>query len=150
LTDRLPELLDVKALQAELGVTRAACQAIVRRLPVVEIEGLRKTYVRRRDVSAYWKRGRSRRLGAYVIASLALKPSSVRQYIATLRLLLDFAGVDPNPARDGRVRLPRVEKTAVDPPSAQDVEVLKSQRRAAAARSSPRKSASSCCTVALS
>jgi hypothetical protein len=52
-TDRLPELLDCKALRAELGVTRAAAEAIMRRLPVVEIEGLRKVYVRRDDVRRY-------------------------------------------------------------------------------------------------
>jgi hypothetical protein len=52
-SERLPELLDAKALQAELGVTRAAAEAIMRRLPVVQIEGLRKVYVRRSDVAAY-------------------------------------------------------------------------------------------------
>ena len=52
----LPELLDAKALQAELGVTRAAAEAIMRRLPVVQIEGLRKTYCRRADVRAYLAR----------------------------------------------------------------------------------------------
>jgi hypothetical protein len=51
--DRLPELLDAKALRAELGVTRAAAEAIIRHLPVVQIEGLRKVYVRRSDVAAY-------------------------------------------------------------------------------------------------
>jgi hypothetical protein len=50
---RLPELLDAKALCSELGVTRAAAEAIIRRLPVVQIEGLRKTYVRRDDVHRY-------------------------------------------------------------------------------------------------
>ena len=53
MTERLPELLDAKALQTELGVTRAAAEAIMRRLPVVQIEDLRKTYVRRSDVHAY-------------------------------------------------------------------------------------------------
>jgi hypothetical protein len=53
MTDPLPELLDCKALRAELGVSRAAAEAIMRRLPVVEIEGLRKTYVRRSDVARY-------------------------------------------------------------------------------------------------
>lgn len=53
MTERLPELLDAKALQAELGVTRAAAEAVMRRLPVVAIEGLRKVYVRRSDVHAY-------------------------------------------------------------------------------------------------
>jgi hypothetical protein len=49
----LPELLDAKKLQTELGVTRAAAEAIMRRLPVVQIEDLRKVYVRRSDVAAY-------------------------------------------------------------------------------------------------
>ena len=53
MTDRLPELLDTKGLRAELGVTRAAAEAIMRRLPVVQIEELRKVYVRRSDVFAY-------------------------------------------------------------------------------------------------
>ena len=52
-TERLPELLDSKSLQAELGITRAAAEAIMRRLPVVQIEGLRKVYVQRFDVAAY-------------------------------------------------------------------------------------------------
>ena len=53
MSERLPELLDAKALQVELGITRAAAEAVMRRLPVVSIEGLRKTYVRREDVSRY-------------------------------------------------------------------------------------------------
>jgi hypothetical protein len=52
-SDRLPELLDAKGLQAELGVTRAAAEAIMRHLPIVSIEGLRKVYVRRDDVRRY-------------------------------------------------------------------------------------------------
>ena len=53
MTERLPELLDAKALRLELGITRAAAEAIMRHLPVVQIEGLRKVYVRRADVAAY-------------------------------------------------------------------------------------------------
>jgi len=49
----LPELLDARGLRAELGVSRAAAEAIMRRLPTVQIEGLRKTYVRRDDVALY-------------------------------------------------------------------------------------------------
>jgi len=52
-SDRLPELLDAKALRVELGITRAATEAIMRQLPVVLIPGLRKVYVRRADVSRY-------------------------------------------------------------------------------------------------
>jgi hypothetical protein len=52
-SEPLPELLDAKRLQAELGVTRASAEAIMRRLPLVQIEGLRKVYVRRPDVARY-------------------------------------------------------------------------------------------------
>ena len=51
MTEPLPELLDAKCLQAELGVTRAAAEAIMRLLPVIQFEGLRKVYVRRLDVA---------------------------------------------------------------------------------------------------
>jgi hypothetical protein len=49
----LPQLLDCKALQAELGITRAAAEAVMRQLDIVQIEDLRKTYVKRKDVLAY-------------------------------------------------------------------------------------------------
>ena len=48
--EQLPALLDASHLAAELGVTRAAAEAVMRRLPVVQFEGLRKVYVRRDDV----------------------------------------------------------------------------------------------------
>ena len=50
MSEPLPELLDAKHLATELGVTRAAAEAIMRQLPVVQFEGLRKVYVRRGDV----------------------------------------------------------------------------------------------------
>ncbi len=53
MSEPLPELLDCKALQAELGVTRAAAEAIMRQLPAVQFEGLRKIYCRRSDVARY-------------------------------------------------------------------------------------------------
>jgi hypothetical protein len=51
--DRLPELLDAKHLAAELGITRAAVEAIMARLPVVSTEGLRKICVRSQDMRRY-------------------------------------------------------------------------------------------------
>jgi hypothetical protein len=50
-SEPLPQLLDVKALRAELGVSRAAAEAIMRQLPTVQLPGLRKVYVRRSDVA---------------------------------------------------------------------------------------------------
>ena len=50
---RLPELLDVAAIARETGVSRAVAQKIMRHVPVVKPEGIRKTYARRTDVLAY-------------------------------------------------------------------------------------------------
>jgi hypothetical protein len=50
MADGLPQLIDAKHLAAELGVTRASAEAIMRKLPKVEIDGLRKVFVRRADV----------------------------------------------------------------------------------------------------
>jgi hypothetical protein len=49
-TQPLPELLDAKRLQAELGVSRAVAEKLMRRLPLVVFEDLRKVYVRRDDL----------------------------------------------------------------------------------------------------
>lgn len=48
--ERLPRLLDCRHLREELGISRAAAEAIMRSLPVIEPPGLRKVYVRRADV----------------------------------------------------------------------------------------------------
>jgi hypothetical protein len=50
-TEPLPELLDAKRVQNELGVTRAVAEKIMRRLPLVVFEDVRKVYVRREDVA---------------------------------------------------------------------------------------------------
>jgi hypothetical protein len=52
-SEPLPKLLDAKGLGAELGVTRAAAEKIMRQLPLIEPPGLRKVYVRREDVAGY-------------------------------------------------------------------------------------------------
>jgi hypothetical protein len=49
----LPQLLDCKGLMAELGIKRASAEAIMRRVDIVKIEGLDKTFVKRSDVLAY-------------------------------------------------------------------------------------------------
>src|SRR5215203_2063643 len=58
------------------------------------------------------------------IAGLHLKPVSIRQYLSTLRAMLDYAGCDPDPARDPRIRLPRQEQVTVEPPSGEQVEAI--------------------------
>ena len=49
---------------------------------------------------------------------------SVRNYLGTLRLVLDFAERDPNPARDRRVKLPRLRETVPNPPTAAEVTMM--------------------------
>ena len=53
MTERLPDLLDAGSSGFSFGVTRAAAEAIMRRLPIVQIEDFRKVYVRREDVRRY-------------------------------------------------------------------------------------------------
>src|SRR3954451_1893008 len=57
------------------------------------------------------------------VAELAAKhkPGTVRQKVIAVRLLLDFAGCDPNPARDARVRLPKQVRDEPAPPSEEHV-----------------------------
>jgi integrase len=49
---------------------------------------------------------------------------SVRNYLGTLRMVLDFADVEPNPGRDRRVKLPRPDEAIPNPPSAVEVEAI--------------------------
>jgi integrase len=53
-----------------------------------------------------------------------LSPASVRNYIGTLRQVLDYAGADPNPASDRRVKLPRRESHVPEPPSESEVAAI--------------------------
>jgi integrase len=62
--------------------------------------------------------------GAVTALSADLSPASVRIYVGTLRQVLDFAGADPNPAKDRRVKLPRVESHVPDPPSESEVAAI--------------------------
>jgi len=55
-----------------------------------------------------------------IAAALArdMKPGSVEKWFTTFRLVLDFANVDPNPARDRRVKLPGYVRDEPVPPTA--------------------------------
>lgn len=55
------------------------------------------------------------------IDGLGLAPGTVSEYVTTLRAILDHAGVDPNPARDRRVELPRRDRVPLVVPSASEV-----------------------------
>ena len=58
------------------------------------------------------------------VSSLPLAPASVRKYLDALRQALDFAEVEPNPARSPRLRLPRSDAEEINPPTLRHVEAL--------------------------
>ena len=60
------------------------------------------------------------------IANLAetRKPGTLNQYLIAFRLVLDHAEIDPNPARDPRVKLPKQVREEPNPPSAEHTEAI--------------------------
>ena len=52
--------------------------------------------------------------------SANLKPATVRRYLDMLRPLLDFTGVEPNPARDRTVKLPAAVRAPIEPPTGRE------------------------------
>jgi integrase len=50
--------------------------------------------------------------------------STIRKTLQTLAMILDHAGIEPNPARDRRVRLPREAAEEINPPSTEHVEAV--------------------------
>ena len=63
---------------------------------------------------------------AEAIAALAEKhkPSTVRKSLNVLRQALDHAGLERNPARDRRIRLPRQQRVQIAPPETAHVEAV--------------------------
>ncbi len=54
-----------------------------------------------------------------------LKKQTIRKTVSVLAMVLDHAGIQPNPARDKlTVRLPREERRHVQPPAAEHVEAV--------------------------
>jgi integrase len=51
----------------------------------------------------------------------SLTPKVLRDYMGTLKQTLDFAGIEPNPARDRRVRYPTAEQEIPVPPTDKQV-----------------------------
>ena len=51
-------------------------------------------------------------------------PATIKKSISVLAQVFDHHGIDPNPARDRRVKLPRNERPEISPPPAHDVEAV--------------------------
>ena len=52
------------------------------------------------------------------------KPGTLGQYLIAFRLLLDHVGLEPNAARDPRVKLPKQVREEANPPSAEHTEAI--------------------------
>jgi integrase len=88
-------------------------------------EGTRRNYAKAQE--AFPEGLRSRDARSLTVADIQraigelserLKPVTVAKYVNTLRQVLDFVEVEPNVARDRRVKLPRVIREEPDPPDA--------------------------------
>lgn len=69
-----------------------------------------------RGVSPRQGRGGSGSRGGLSAVSRSLSPSTLQDYRQTLAQVFDYAGIEPNPARDRRFKLPRQETVKVVPP----------------------------------
>jgi hypothetical protein len=55
---------------------------------------------------------------AWIAAQPDISPNTVVKYLGVIRQVLDFADLErPNPARDPRVKVPRITEPAPEPPS---------------------------------
>jgi integrase len=97
-------------------------------------EGTRRNYRKARD--AFSSLLGSRDVGSLRVADIqsavgtlsgSLNPTTLHKYVNTLRQVLDFAEVDPNVARDRRVKLPRVVRDEPAPPDASHVVAMLSR-----------------------
>jgi integrase len=52
------------------------------------------------------------------------KRETVRKSLLVLGMVLDYAGIEPNPARAKTIKLPREQKTEINPPTAEHVEAV--------------------------
>jgi integrase len=122
---RVPDLKIVSATGETLGV--AADRWKASRVDVAA--GTMKTY----DVALgrFLPRWKDKPLASIAAADVTdlvaelhaaeLRKQTIRKTVSVLAMVLDHAGVEPNPARDKDVKLPREEKRIVEPPTAEHV-----------------------------
>lgn len=103
--------VEYEASRVDVASTTARTLATYLRAVVPTFEGRDPHTITVADVQAW-------------VNAATVKPSSLRLYLAALRAVLDYAGVDPNPARDSRVKMPKQQRDTVTPPSAAEVDTI--------------------------
>jgi integrase len=128
---RMPDLTFVTGEQEPpVTVSVAADRWLVTRIDVAESTKTRHGVELKRIKGVLGSRPTSDLTAAEVaefVAGLAVKGYSrgtIRKTLQTVAMILDHAGVDPNPARDRSVRLPREDAEELNPPSGEHVETV--------------------------
>ena len=135
---RVPELSALAESAATVSVRVAADRWRESRIDVAQAtrETLRKSVAH--AVASFGNRDpatlTAQEIAAWV-GELAerLAPGTVEKALGALRQLLDHVGVEPNPARDRRVRLPRRRREEIEPPTVAEVEAIVAARPSLAA-----------------
>jgi integrase len=125
--ERIPNLMLVQPARS-LTLREAAERWQASRVDVAE--GTRHTY--RVNLERVLPTLGHRELDSLTVADVTdlvaelgeLKRESLRKTLSTLAQVLDHAGLEPNPVRSPKVKLPRGEKRHVQPPTAEHVEAI--------------------------
>jgi len=70
--------------------------------------------ISRAAISAFWK----------LVNGSKLAASSLQTYMSAVKQIFDYAGVDPNPARGRRVRLPKLEREPITIPLKRHIDLI--------------------------
>lgn len=128
---RLPDIAALEKKTPELSVREAAKRWQASRVDVAENTRLQHRSAIGRLLPVLGDRRVDTLTPADVadlVAALSEKGKareSIRKAVQALAMILDHAGINPNPARDRlRVKLPREEKTEIQPPTAEHVQAV--------------------------
>jgi integrase len=127
---RVPDLQTLAEPVQALRVTEAGERWFRTRIDVAETTKTRHGVEMKRIIRVLGSRPVSDVTPAEVaefvsgLATEGYSRSTIRKTLQTLQMILDYAEVKPNPARDKRVRLPRQDAEEINPPTAEHVEAV--------------------------
>jgi integrase len=60
----------------------------------------------------------------WIADNASLSPKTIRHYLSSIRQVLDFADVEPNPARSPKVKVPALQGEEITPPSREEFDAI--------------------------
>lgn len=121
------ELAKLAAVPSRRSVAEIAADWLASRLDLADrsirvygenVKTIGATPLGRADAYTLTPRGVGDQVAAWVAAGLA--PKTIRGYVSVVRQSLDFAEIEPNPARHRSVKLPSQREVELDPPSVEE------------------------------